>query len=52
MKQQKGATFCRPEYKGRARLAKTSPRRCPDCKLRIRGVNHNEGEQHKKRVNR
>jgi hypothetical protein len=45
-----GATYCRPEKKGKGPAQRTSGRYCPDCKLRVRGENHAEGKHHKERA--
>jgi len=44
-----GATYCRPEKKGKCMAQRTSDKYCPDCKMRIRGENHAEGKHHKEK---
>lgn len=50
MKKEKGLTFCRKEMKGRGKATRTSKKYCPDCKLKIRGKNHEQGNHHKTRA--
>ncbi len=52
---EKGLTFCRPEirtalHKLGNRPGKSSPKYCPICNFRIRGKNHEQGQQHKAAV--
>lgn len=46
----KGRTYCRPEMKGKGQAKRTSQRRCPICKFKVRGKNHKQGEHHQKAV--
>ena len=48
---ERGPAYCRPEKKN-TRTKRTSPAYCkdPDCKLRVRGPNHSEGDHHNKCV--
>jgi len=48
-KQVQGATYCRPEKKGKCAFQRTSDKYCPDCKMRVRGDNHVEGRHHKEK---
>lgn len=41
-----GATYCRPEKKGKGVAPRTSGRYCPDCGLKKRGSNHVSGGHH------
>ena len=49
-KLQHGRCYCRPEMRRQPKKQRTNPTYCPDCDLKIRSVNHDEGEQHKKMV--
>ena len=46
-KTEPGPAYCRPEKK-RIRAARTSPAYCkdPDCKFKVRGPNHEDGDHH------
>ena len=47
-----GITYCRPEIKAKIKGLKqrTSKRYCPECKMKIRGKNHQNGEHHKAKI--
>ena len=42
-----GTLYCRPEMKGTPKKKRTSPKWCPGCKMRLRGLNHLNGTHHK-----
>lgn len=45
-------SHCKPENKRKALLGRTSGKYCPECKMRIRGVNHFAGRHHLARIKR
>ena len=46
----KGALYCRPQYRGKPRAGRTSNKWCPECKMKVRGPGHAEGEHHRKKA--
>ena len=42
-----GTLYCRPEFRGKGLKQKSSTKYCPECKMKRRGKNHDEGKHHK-----
>ena len=43
----RGGCYCRTELRGKGLKGRTSLLYCPDCKKKIRGRNHEDGDHHK-----